>query len=121
MCAESELSDDDFFEEGKSDQKPVKTTLLAEREISLAPGRLDELKYEVILPDGTIVILSLNALQTVEDIQKLLWARESYKYPQTYWDLWYKGLKLEGKMTLGEQCVKRGDQLMVGFQREKQR
>ena len=38
MCAESELSDDDFFEEGKSDQKPVKTTMPAEREISLAPG-----------------------------------------------------------------------------------
>ena len=79
------------------------------REISLALGRFDELKYEVNLPDGTIVVLTLNALHTVEDIQKLLWARESYKHPQTYWDLWYKGLKLEGKMTLQEQCVNRGD------------
>ena len=51
MCEEeSEVSDDDFFEERKSDQKTVKTTMPAEREISLAPGRFDELKYEVNLP-----------------------------------------------------------------------
>ena len=67
------------------------------------------MKYEMVLPDGTIVVLPLNALHTVEEIQKLLCARESYKHLQSYWDLWYKGLKLEGKMTLDEQCVNRGD------------
>ena len=38
MCEESDLSDDDLFDEEKSDQKPVKSTMPAEREISLTPG-----------------------------------------------------------------------------------
>ena len=84
MCAESDINDVSFSNEEKSGQKMVKTTMPAERKISLAPIRLDELTYEVKLPDGTIMTLSLNALDTVEQIQKLLWAKETYKHPQSY-------------------------------------